>query len=197
MDRFLQPARRSGFTVALVVLALGLTIAGTFLPFIRTEQAVGTGPGESMYTIAGAWRIDYAFPGQAEQTSPSAPLGLPLLLASALLLAALVLTLRPAGPAARRTTLVAAAFLAGAVCTIGVQGAGHLFDNGRSETVTTIQAGLWVLLAAALSAAGAAVLSHRTPAASRPEWADPTVAFTDTTTPPSGVAITVLPPEDD
>ncbi|MCR6485229.1 hypothetical protein M8542_20585 [Amycolatopsis sp. OK19-0408] len=199
MDRFTQPAR---FAAALAGLALALTIAGTFLPFFRIEQAMGAGSGESMHNVLRAWRIDYAFPGQPEQTSPGPPLGLPLVLASVLLLAALVLTVRQAATgrplaAARRTTLVAAAFLAGAVCTIAVQGAGNLFEDGAPLTVTTVLAGLWLLFAAVLVAAGAAALTHRAAAASRPEWADPTVAYADTTTPPSGVAITVLPPEDD
>ena len=195
------PARRGGafLAPAFVALALALTIAGTFLPFFRTDQQTGEEPTRS---IVGAWRIDFTFPGRAEISSPSAPLGLPLVLASAILLAALVLGIRQAathhpGAAASRTASGGAAFLAGAVCTIGMQGAGQLLGDGPRLTETTLLAGMWVLLAAVLAAAAAAVLSLRRPAAGRPEWADPVVAFADTTTPPSGVAITVLPPEGD
>jgi hypothetical protein len=198
------PARRGGAFLApgLVALALALTVAGTFLPFYRTEQPVGWETGGVARTTVSAWRIDFTFPGQAEIGSPSAPLGLPLLLASAILLAALVLGIRQAatrhpGTAASATTFGAAAFLAGAVCTIGMQSARRLLDDGPPQTETTFLAGLWVLLAAVVAAAAAAVLSHRRPPAGRPEWADPAVAFADTTTPPSGVSITVLPPADD
>ncbi|MEU8634722.1 hypothetical protein AB0C38_21305 [Amycolatopsis sp. NPDC048633] len=195
-----RPAR-AFLAPALVALALALTVAGTFLPFFRTEQAVGWEAAGVARSVVGAWRVDFTFSGQAEISSPSAPLGLPLVLASAILLAALILGVRRAatrhpGAAATRTACGGAAFLTGAVCTIGMQGARGLLD-GRTQTVTTLMPGMWVLLAAVLAAAAAAVLSPRGPVADRPEWADPAVAFADTTTPPSGVAITVLPPEDD
>ncbi|WIY03755.1 hypothetical protein QRX60_07845 [Amycolatopsis mongoliensis] len=198
------PARRGGafLTPALVALALALTVAGTFLPFFRTDQLVGWETAGVARSVVGAWRVDFTFPGQPETSSPSAPLGLPLVLASAILLAALVLGVRQAatrhpGAAASRTAFGGAAFLAGAVCTIGMQGARRLLDDGPALTKTTILAGMWLLMAAVLVAVAAAVLSLRRPAAGRPEWADPAVAFADTTTPPSGVAITVLPPDDD
>jgi len=59
--------------------------------------------------------------------------------------------------------------------------------------------GMWLLTLATVLAAGAAVLAHL-PALRHPRnpgWADPAVAYADTPTPPSGVAITVLPPEDE
>jgi hypothetical protein len=125
-----------------------------------------------------------------------------LLLACAILLAAAVLGIRQTvtrrpDPAASRTTLVGAAFLFGAVCTVGMLGANQLFGSGRSTAETTVEIGMWLLVAAVPAAIVAAVLSLRVPAAGRPDWADPDVAFADTTTPPSGVAITVLPPERD
>lgn len=196
------PARCSGafLAPALVALALALTVVGTFLPFFRSEESVGWESGGVARSILSAWRIDFTFPGHAEISSPSAPLGLPLVLASAILLAALVLGIRQAatrhpGAAAARTAFGGAAFLAGAVCAIGMQGARRLVDDGPPHTETTLLPGMWVLVAAVLAAAAAAVLSHRRPSASRPEWADPAAAFADTTTPPSGVVITVLPPE--
>lgn len=191
--------RRGLALPALVVLALALTVSGTFLPFFRTEQPVGIEPSGYAQSTVRAWRVDYTFPGAGELSSPSVPFGFALLLASAILLAAAVLGIRQAvlrrpSAAARVTTLTGAAFLAGAVCAIAMHG---FVDDGRFPSKTTTLAGMWLLLAAVLAAAAAAVLSHRLPPASRPEWADPTVAFADTSTPPSGVVITVLPPEDD
>ncbi|MEV6645209.1 hypothetical protein [Amycolatopsis sp. NPDC051371] len=204
MDVTPPAARRTPvfLTPALVTVALALTVFGTFLPFFTTEQPLGLEPSGVARTIQRAWRIDFSFPGQGELSSPSVPLGFPLLLASAILLAAAVLGTRQAvtgrpSAAARRTTLAGAAFLAGAVCTIGMQGARNLFYDGAPQLQTTAMAGMWVLVAAVLAAAAATALSHRRFAEGRPEWADPAVAFADTTTPPSGVVITVLPPEDD
>lgn len=176
----------------LVVCATALTVVGTFLPFFRTEQSVGLEPSGIAQTTLRAWRIDFTFPGQGEMSTPSAPLGVPLLLAAAILLAGAILgavTRRPA----RRTTLVGAAFLAGAVCTVAVQGMRRLFNDEGPEVSTTLLAGTWVLLAAVVVAAGAAALSNL----GTPRWADPEAAYADTPTPPSGVVITVLPPEDD
>ncbi|MGK3207556.1 hypothetical protein [Amycolatopsis sp. MEPSY49] len=176
----------------LVLAATALTVVGTFLPFLRTEQAVGLEPSGIAQTTLRAWRIDFTFPGQGEISSPSAPVGVPLLLAAAILLAAAVLGLVRRRPA-RRTTLVGAAFLAGAVCTVAVQGMRSLVDDRGPQVSTTPLAGTWVLLAAVAVAAGAAVLSHW----GTPNWADPEAAYADTPTPPSGVVITVLPPKDD
>ncbi|WP_284745396.1 hypothetical protein [Amycolatopsis sp. RTGN1] len=202
------PAARRGpvFPVflapVLVVLSLALTVFGTFLPFFRTEQSLGMEPSGVARTTLRAWRIDFSFPGEGELSAPSVPLGFPLLLASAILLAAAVLGIRQAAThrpsaAARRTTLAGAAFLAGAVGTIGMQGARGVFDVSSTQVTTTALAGMWVLVAAVLAAVAAALLNHRRLAEGRPEWADPAVAFADTRTPPSGVVITVLPPEDD
>ncbi|MEV4149024.1 hypothetical protein AB0J40_35570 [Amycolatopsis sp. NPDC049691] len=182
---------RSWFAPVLVVVATALTVVGTFLPFFRTEQAVGLEPSGIARTTLRAWRIDFTFPGQGELSSPSAPLGVPLLLAAAILLAASVfgvVTRRPA----RRTTLVGAAFLAGAVCTVAVQGMRSLVDDRGPQVSTTPLAGTWVLLAAVATAAAAAVIQSATR-----RWADPEAAYADTPTPPSGVVITVLPPEED
>jgi hypothetical protein len=197
------PVRRGlAFLVpALAVLAAVLTVAGTFLPLFRSEEPFGSGGADVIRSAIGAWSTQYQFPAQNEINSASAPVGLPLLVASAVLLAAAVLGIRQAvtrrpGPAADRTTLAGAAFHLGAVGTVGMLGT-RLSDAGRIRVEVTLGIGLWLLIAAALAAALAAVLSLRERAGGRPEWADPDVAFADTTTPPSGVAITVLPPERD
>lgn len=129
-----------------VALALALTVAGTFLPFFRTEQPVSSDADGVARSTLRAWRVDFAFPGEAELSSPAAPLGLPLVLASAILLVALVLTIRQAaarrpGVAASRTATGGAAFLAGAVCTIVMDGARSLFDDRPPHGETTVLAG--------------------------------------------------------
>lgn len=182
---------RAFLAPVLAGVATALTVVGTFLPFFRTEQPVGLEPSGIAQTTLRAWRIDYSFPGQGEMTSPSAPLGVPLLLAAAILLAAAVLGVVTRRPA-RRTALVGAAFLAGAVCTIAVQGIRSLFENSGLQVSTTPLAGTWVLLAAVAVAAGAALSQWGVRG-----WADPEAAYADTPTPPSGVVITVLPPEAD
>lgn len=198
MDVTPEPARRF-LAPVLTALTLALTVAGAFLPFYRTDQPAGIGSPGTVRTVVGPWGLRFTFPGQDEISSPSAPSGVSLLLASAILLAALVLASRQAATrrpsaATTRTALVAAAFLAGVVCTIVLQSTRGLFEEARVPTETTLLAGTWVLIAAVpIAAAGAIALFGRR----RPEWADPAAAFADTTTPPSGVAITVLPPEDD
>ena len=203
MDVAPRPARGMAFLgPALVVLALVLTVAGTFLPLFRSEEPFGSAEAGTIHSVMGAWRIAYRFPGHDEISSPSAPVGVSLLLACAILLAAAVLGIRQAVTrrpdlAASRTTLVGAAFLFGAVCTVGMLGANQLFGSGRSRAETTVEIGMWLLVAAVPAAIVAAVLSLRGHAAGRPDWADPDVAFADTSTPPSGVVITILPPERD
>jgi hypothetical protein len=199
-----RPARRgmAFLAPAFVVLAVVLTVAGAFLPLFRTTEPFGYGEPGIIRSVRGAWRIAYTFPGRDEVSSPSAPIGIPLLLAGAILLAAAALGIgqavtRRLGPVVSRTTLVGAAFLLGAVCTVGMLGAPPLSGSGRSRVEISAAIGMWLLVAAALAAAVAAVLSLRVPAAGRADWADPDVAYADTTTPPSGVAITVLPPERD
>lgn len=184
--RFLPPV--------LTALAVVLSATGTFLPLFHSEQLIG-GPSEVITSVMDAWRIRFRFPGQDEIDSPSSPVGIPLLLASAILLVAVVLGIRKPGPAASRTTLGGAAFLLGAVCTAAMLGAGRLSGSDALGANTTTGAGMWLLIAAGLLAAAAAALTFR--ASGAPEWADPAAAYADTETPPSGVSITVLPPERD
>ena len=55
-----------------------------------------------------------------------------------------------------------------------------------------VASGMWLLIVATALAGVAAVLAHLP---TNDGWADPSLAYADTPTPPSGVAITVLPPE--
>ncbi|WP_206787571.1 hypothetical protein [Amycolatopsis sp. MtRt-6] len=185
-------AARRFLVPVLATLAVALAVTGTFLPLFRNEQPFTSG---TVRTVVGAWRTHVTLPGRDEISGPSAPLGAALLVGAAILLAAAILGFRRPGPAASRTTLAGAAFLLGAVGTVGTLGVQWLYDPGRTGPGLSLEPGLWLLIAAALTAMAAAALSLREPAPGRPEWADPAVAYADTTTPPSGVAITVLPPE--
>ncbi|MDX3188522.1 hypothetical protein PV458_08970 [Streptomyces sp. MN03-5084-2B] len=184
--RFLAPV--------LVALVAVLTITGSFLPLFVTEQPVGNGT-EMMRSVIGAWRYWYSFPGQDELSSPSTPYGIPLLGAGALLLLAAVLGFRRAGPTASRATLVAAAFQLGTVCVVAMQGV--IVGRGeRPSPEVTLGTGMWLLVTGAVLAAVVTAMSFRGPGSpDRPGWADPDAAYADTETPPSGVVITVLPPE--
>jgi hypothetical protein len=180
---------------AFSALALALTVVGTFLPLFRTEEPAGTDSSSgTAYLVQGAWQASMSVPGQDEISAPTPPIGLSLLLAAAILLAAMVLSIRQAaigrpGEAPGRTTLAGAAFLAGAVCTIALLGMGRALTSGRLRAETTPLAGTWLLIAAVVAAVAAAALSFGRSAAK----AGPA----DTETPPSGVVITVLPPEHD
>ncbi|WP_410574177.1 hypothetical protein [Amycolatopsis sp. cmx-4-61] len=179
-----SPARR--FSVpALAALAALLTITGSFLPLFRSDQPFGSGTTETVRAVTGAWRSSYRFPGQDELTAPAAPVGVPLLVASAILLAAAIVGIRKA---ASRTTLTGTAFLLGTVSTVAMLAANLLL--GRRDARLTLEPGMWLLLAGAVVAVVAAVRSARSPGPP----AHP--AYADTETPPSGVVITVLPPED-
>ncbi len=183
--------RARGALPALAALSAALTVTGSFLPLFAREEPLDS--GNVISSVTGAWRYTFRFPGQEELSTPSTPVGIPLLLAGALLLLAAVLGFRRAAPAA---TLAAAVFQLGAVCTVAMLGVS--VGNERSHAEVTLGTGMWLLIAAALPAVVAAASSIRGwGAPSRPDWADPEAAYADTETPPSGVVITVLPPEPD
>ncbi|MEU0531785.1 hypothetical protein [Amycolatopsis tolypomycina] len=178
---------------ALATLAGALTIIGSFLPLFVRDEPFGFGT-EKVHSVIGAWRYWYSFPGQEEQSSPYTPFGIPLLPAGALLLLAAVLGSRRAGP---KTTVVAAAFQLGTVGTVAMQGV-TVGNPSSARAEITYGTGMWLLIAGTALAAAATALSWRTPASpDNPDWANPDAAYADTDTPPSGVVITVLPPERD
>lgn len=186
-------AARRFLVPALATLVAALTIAGSVLPLLIREQPTGSGT-ETMRSVQGAWWYWYTFPGQGELSSPSTPYGIPLLAAVALLLLAAVLGVRRPGPAASRTTLVATVFQLATVCTVAMLGVP--VGRDRFELEVTLGAGMWLLMAGAVPAAVAAAMSFRQPGSPNgPDWANPDAAYADTDTPPSGVVITVLPPE--
>ncbi|MDT7796960.1 MAG: hypothetical protein QOI78_393 [Actinomycetota bacterium] len=200
----LPPRRvRDFLPVLLVTLAAVATLAAGFLPLFRTEQTLGSeddARGVLSYTQDG-WSTLFGFPGDDVGSQPSEPLGVALLAAAAVLLAALVLVIRQvvlgrASAAARGVTLGATTFLAGVVLATTMAGIPAPVDSGRVRFETNLGAGMWLLFLAVAAAAVATVLNYLAPPDARPAWANPGAAYADTPTTPSGVAITVLPPEE-
>jgi len=195
----------------LAVLAAVSTLAGGFLSLFEIRERFSQGflasGDQGLVLTYTAWRMQLSLPGQEMEDQPSAPLGAPLLLAVALLLAAAIAEViyasrRSAGVLARWLTSAGAVFLPGVVLTIGMVGLGASLRDDSGATTTSIGSGMWLLIFATLIAAGAAVFSVLRAREPAPAWADPDVAFADTPTPPSGipvqtaeVAITLLPPE--
>jgi len=201
----LPPTRRMRdfLPVVLVTLAAVATFAAGFLPLFSTEQTLGSeddARGVLRYTQSG-WSTVFGFPGDDVGSQPSEPLGVALLAAAAVLLVALVFVIRQvvtgrASAAARGVTLGATTFLAGVVLATTMAGIPAPVDSGRVRFETSLQAGMWLLFLAVVAAAAATVLGYLVSPDTRPDWADPGAAYADTPTPPSGVAISMLPPEE-
>ncbi|MEV4149025.1 hypothetical protein AB0J40_35575 [Amycolatopsis sp. NPDC049691] len=184
--RFLPPA----LTAAAALLATG----GLFLPLFRLQQHVSVRQRyfDAQLTVTEtAWGSRIEIPGQEATDQASSPVGIPVVLAVLLLaIAAFTAFARPR----RGRWLVGAGafFTGGVVLTVGMSGLGwSAMADGMDLEVTTA-AGMWLLIAATAVAAAAAVVA----ALPGRNWADPALAYADTPTPPSGVAITVLPPEE-
>ncbi|MGW5716636.1 hypothetical protein ACWEVP_10780 [Amycolatopsis sp. NPDC003865] len=184
--RFLPPA----LTVAAALLATG----GLFLPLFRLQQHVSVRRGafDTQLTVTEtAWGSRLEVPGQEAAEQAASPIGIPVLLAVILLVVAAFTAF--ARPRHGRWLIGAGAFFTGGVVlTIGMDGPGlSAMADGLDFEVTTA-AGMWLLIAATAVAAAAAVVA----ALPSRNWADPALAYADTPTPPTGVAITVLPPEE-
>ncbi|MGK3207555.1 hypothetical protein [Amycolatopsis sp. MEPSY49] len=185
--RFLPPA----LTAAAALLATG----GLFFPLFRLQQHVSVRQRvfEARLTVTQtAWGSRIEIPGQEAVDQGAAPVGIPVILA-VLLLAVAAFTAFARSRRGRWLIGAGAFFTGGVVVTVGMIGPGWsaMADGLDFEVVTT--AGMWLLIGAAAAAAAAAVIAAL-PGKTR-DWADPTLAYADTPTPPSGVAITVLPPE--
>lgn len=190
--RFLPP------TLALV--AAFMAGVGCFLPLFRLREYFGSGQtflDDHMIVTETAWGSSVEFPGREVFDEAGAPVGIPALIAVVLLVvAALIGFSRPGNRLGRVLVVVGAVFAAGVVTTIGMGGVGWSVMPSEGPLDVTTGPGMWLLIAGTVVAAAAAVLAHlpgREPPAG--DWADPAVAYADTPTPPSGVAITVLPPE--
>ncbi|MFJ9783881.1 hypothetical protein ACIRSS_30165 [Amycolatopsis sp. NPDC101161] len=171
-----------------------MAAGGLFLPLFRLQQHVNVRQRyfDAQLTVTQtAWGSRIEIPGQEATDQAASPLGIPVILAVVLLAVAAFTAF--ARPRRGRWLIGAGAFFTGGVVlTVGMSGLGwSAMADGMDLEVTTT-AGMWLLIAATASAAVAAVVA----ALPGKSWADPTLAYADTPTPPSGVAITVLPPEE-
>ncbi|GAB3707841.1 hypothetical protein GCM10027598_11490 [Amycolatopsis oliviviridis] len=192
-----RPEPRRLVAAGLVALAMVLTLVGCFFPLFRSQHRTDFDRGQSfeLLTVQSAWGSEFVQMGETFKQS-AIPVGIPLVLAAVLLLAALLVSARAAyrrpNGLDRWLTTIAAVFLIGVVATIGMLGIG--IGIGPSiETTTTVEAGMWALFAAVAASVGAAIMSHRVQADEVPMVGDPGLA--DMPTPKDGISITVLPPE--
>ncbi|MFJ8910411.1 hypothetical protein [Amycolatopsis sp. NPDC102389] len=203
MEPVSEPARsgrvepRRLVAAGLAALAVVLTLVGCFFPLFSTEHRLTFDSSEPVVLVfvQGAWDMTVDQVDRPATTTSSAPLGIPLLIAATILLAATVVSARAAGlrrPGAldRWLATIAAVFLVGVVISVAMMGYGR--EMGDDIKVTqTFGAGLWALFAAVAAAAGAAVMSHRVQEV--PMSGDSALA--EMPTPKDGISITVLPPE--
>ena len=187
---------------ALTAIAALMTVGGLFLPLFRLQQHINIRRGffEAQLTVTEtAWVSRTEIPGQEVTEQAAPPVGIPLILAVLVLaVAAFTAYSRPDRGLGRWLIAAGTFFTAGVVSTAGMTGPGwaSMADGLDLDVVTG--AGMWLLIGATALAAVAAVLAYL-PARRRTlgGWADPALAYADTPTPPTGVAITVLPPEPD
>lgn len=187
----------------LAALAALLAVGGCFLPLFRMLQELSfrQGFGDAQLTITEtAWGNRIEVSGQEPTDRPGVPVGIPVIVAIVLLAAAAFAAFSRPGRGLTRWLLSAGAvFAAGVVTTVAMFRFELAAIAGEEvDLEVTTGPGMWLLALAAVTAAAAAVVAHlpllghlRDPA-----WADPAVAYADTPTPPSGVAITVLPPDE-
>ncbi|WP_244170049.1 hypothetical protein [Amycolatopsis tolypomycina] len=183
----------------LAAVAALLAVGGCFLPLFQMFQELDFRQGfvDARLTITQtAWGNRIQVTGQPPTDRPALPVGIPVVVAIVVLaVAAFAGFSRPERGLSRWLLSAGAVFTAGVVTTIGM-GRFELAAIAGEEVALEVStgAGMWLLVAAAVLAAGAAVVAYLPNRA--PGWADPAVAYADTPTPPSGVAITVLPPEE-
>lgn len=194
-----RPEPRRLVAAGLATLALVLTLMGCLFPFFSTEHRLGFERSDAfmIVIVQGAWDTKVVQPNEPSMTMSASPVGIPLLVAAAIFLAAVIVSvrgsrLRRPGALDRWLTTIAAVFLAGVVCTTAMAGFGSQFGDPTKATVT-FEAGMWALFAAVVAAVGAAIMSHRVEEAEVPSAEDPSLA--DMPTPKDGISITVLPPE--
>jgi hypothetical protein len=187
----------------LTALAALMALGGCFLPLFRMFQQLNIRQGlyEARLSITEtAWGSRIEIPGQEATDRPGVPVGIPVVVAVVVLaVAAFMAFSRPDRGLSRWLVSAGAVFTAGVVTTIGM---GRLelaaIAGEEVDLEVTTGLGMWLLVLATVLAAAAAVVAHlpARPGATA-GWADPAVAYADTPTPPSGVAITLLPPDDD
>ncbi len=194
-----RPEPRRLVAAGLATLALVMTLIGCFFPFFTTEHRLGFDRSEKIVVVViqGAWETKIVQDDGPSLVLATSPVGVPLLIAAGILLAATVVSARAArlrrpGTLDRWLTTIAAVFLTGAVTTAAMLGFGRQLGEPTDGTLT-LEAGMWALFAAVVAAAAAAVMSHRVEQPAIPTAGDPDLA--DLPTPKDGISITVLPPE--
>ncbi|HEV2777771.1 MAG TPA: hypothetical protein VGX25_00065 [Actinophytocola sp.] len=172
-----RSSRRSLSTLLCCAAAV-LTVVGSFQALYINTWRFGD-QGETSYSIT-SWATRTDDRVGAFSVGISTPLnGVPLTLAAVALLAAAVLGLRTAPWAADHRvgrmrgpmTALGAAFLAGTVCTIGMQVLGWVGGAREVERTAPVDlsidssagAGLWILVTAAVLAIAGAVLGRQAP----------------------------------
>jgi len=179
----------------LAAVAAVLTAFGVFSPLFVIREELGALDAHVLITET-AWGHTFVLTDQEVTDQAGAPVGAPLLIAAILLaVAALVVFTQPHRPLGRSLVAAGAVFAAGAVVTVAMSGIGWAVAPESRQAEVTTGPGMWLLFGGVAAAAAAAVLAYL-PRREQPGWADPAVAYADTPTPPSGVAITVLPPEE-
>ncbi|MFF1606474.1 hypothetical protein ACFVYA_01750 [Amycolatopsis sp. NPDC058278] len=186
----------------LAALAAVLAVGGCFLPLFRMLQDLNFRQGfiGAQLTITEtAWGNRIEITGQPVTDRPGVPVGIPVVIAVVVLAAAAIAAFaRPDRGLTRWLLSAGALFTAGVVTTTWMSRfeLAAIADEEAGLAVST-GPGMWLLTLATVLAAAAAVLVYLPNVGRNPGWADPALAYADTPTPPSGVAITVLPPDDE
>jgi hypothetical protein len=185
----------------LTAFAALLAVGGLFLPLFQVVQELNFRQGfldARLTVVQTVWGTRVEVSEQQGIERAGAPVGI-LVIVGIIVLAAAASS-RPGRGLTRWLLSTGAVFMAGVVATIWM-GRFDLEAMAGDETKlkVTTGPGMWLLIVAIVLAAGAAVLAHLPlrAAAGSPGWADPALAYADTPTPPSGVAITVLPPDEE
>ena len=187
----------------LTAVAALMTVGGLFLPLFRVQQQLSLRRPSYEAQVSmtqTVWGTRIEVPGQEAAERAGAPVGIPLILVVIVLfVATFVAFTQPGRGVARRLVAAGAVFTAGVVTTIGMSRFEWANIPGAEELDVVTTLGMWLLILATVLVAVAAVVAYlpgwRQTAGD--DWADPTLAYADTPTPPTGVAITLLPPDPD
>ena len=204
-----EPAAAPPRVLVPVLVTFGalLVLGACFLPLFRIEQHVTA--QQTFFTpklifTETAWSSQVSAEGNEAVEQPAAPVGIPLVVAVAVLAAAAVFGFSRRGRLGHRLAVAGASFAAGIAATIGMSGFGWSSGLGDQGLEVSLGLGMWSLIAGVAVAVAAVVLGYL-PAREPDDWSDPALAYADTPTPPTGfvaptvdgpgVSITVLPPE--
>jgi hypothetical protein len=179
-----------------------MAVGGLFLPLFRIQQKLSLRRPSyetQLSMTQTVWGTRIEIPGQEAADRAGAPIGIPLIIAvTVLLVASFVAFTRPEHGLARRLVAAGAVFTAGVVTTVGMSRFEWSGYAGAEELDVVTTLGMWLLILATVLAVAAAVIAYLPVwRDAGDDWADPALAYADTPTPPTGVAITLLPPDPD